>query len=129
MQLLLDTHVFIWSAASPRTLSPTARKAIQDPSNDVYVSVAAAWEIAIKHGLGKITLPQKPESWIPSRLVAMGFKPLPIRLEHALALLSLPNHHDDPFDRMIVAQAQVEGFTIVTSDPQVRKYPARSMKA
>lgn len=129
MQLLLDTHAFIWSAASPQTLSSSARNAIQDPANDVYVSSAVVWEIAIKYGLGKITLPLKPESWIPSRIIALGFKSLPIRQEHALAVLALPNHHDDPFDRIMVAQAQIEGLALVTRDSRVQKYSVRTVKA
>lgn len=129
MQLLLDTHVFLWAAASPALLAPAARKAIEDPGNDVYVSAAAAWEIAIKFGLGKITLPLKPDSWVPSRIAGLGFKPLPVRVEHALAVLSLPKHHDDPFDRVIVAQAQIEALTLITRDKQMWKYSVRKIKA
>jgi PIN domain nuclease of toxin-antitoxin system len=129
MRLLLDTHVFIWSAASPATLAPAARRAIQEAENEVFVSAAVAWEIAIKYALGRITLPLKPESWVPSRIAALGFKSLPISQNHALAVLSLPNHHNDPFDRIMVAQAQIEGLALVSRDERIRKYPVRTLRA
>jgi len=129
VQLLLDTHAFIWSAASPQSLTSAARRAIQDPTNDIYISAVSAWEIVIKHGLGKISLPQAPEIWVPSRIVAMGFKSLSIRLEHTLAVTSLPHHHEDPFDRMLLAQATVENLTVVTRDLRMLKYKIPTLKA
>jgi len=122
VQLLLDTQAFIWSAAAPELLAPSTRTAIKNPSNDVYVSAVSAWEIVIKHALGKIRLPDEPEVWVPSRIVAMGFRSLSVTVEHALGVRSLPHHHEDPFDRMLVAQASVEELRIVSHDRVFERY-------
>jgi len=127
--LLLDTHAFLWAASNPAALSVKARAAIEDASTQVYVSSAVAWEIVIKHSLGKIELPMEPSSYVPTRLVSLGFKPLPICVEHALAVASLPNHHNDPFDRIMIAQAQVESLTFVTADSIAAQYPVRILSA
>jgi len=129
MQLLLDTRVFIWAGAMVERLNLVARRAIEDSANEVYVSSAVAWEIAIKYSVGKISLPAPPQSWVPARISALGFKPLPITPEHALATLSLPKRHNDPFDRMLVAQAQLEGLTLVTHDRRILAYAVHAMKA
>jgi PIN domain nuclease of toxin-antitoxin system len=129
MRLLLDTHAFLWAAGSPARLSETARAAIADRANDVYVSVAVAWEIAIKAGSGKLRLPMEPAAYLPSRLAAMGLTPLPITLDHALAVAALPAVHADPFDRIMIAQAQVEGLTLVTRDPFTRGYAVKTLDA
>jgi len=129
VQLLLDTHAFVWSAAAPELLAPSTRTAIKNPANDVYVSAVSAWEIVIKHALGKIRLPDEPEVWVPSRIVAMGFRSLSVTVEHALGVRSLPHHHEDPFDRMLVAQARISRLTLVTRDPRILKYKVPSMKA
>jgi PIN domain nuclease of toxin-antitoxin system len=129
VRLLLDTQVFLWAASDPEKFSKRARAAIEDSSNEVFVSAAVAWEIAIKHALGKLNIPLAPAAYVPARLNALGFKPLPIALEHALAVCGLPSHHNDPFDRIMAAQAQVEGLTLVTSDQSILKYPVRTLKA
>jgi PIN domain nuclease of toxin-antitoxin system len=129
LRLLLDTHAFIWATASPARLSKACRAAIEDPQNDVIVSAAVAWEMTIKYALGKLTLPLDPIAYFPSRLVALGFRPLAISAEHALAIGKLPPHHNDPFDRIMVAQAQIEGLTLVTNDPVIAKYRVKSMAA
>jgi len=128
-RLLLDTHVFLWAASSPKTLSAKARKEIEDLANEVYVSAAVAWEIAIKYPSGKLTLPMGPSSYVPSRLIALGFQQLPITQEHALAVESLPNIHNDPFDRIMIAQAQYESMILVTRDHDSLAYPVRTIKA
>jgi PIN domain nuclease of toxin-antitoxin system len=128
-RLLLDTHAFLWSAVDPAFLSKSAREAIEDSSNEVFVSAAAAWEIVVKHALGKLTLPLDPATYVLTRLARLGFKPLSIDMVHTLAVASLPNHHADPFDRIMIAQAQVEGLLFVTADDVVMRYPVRTMRA
>ena len=129
MRLLLDTHVFLWAAGEPEELSAPARAAIADAANEVYVSAAVAWEISIKSALGKLTVPAEPAAWFPVRLRSLGFGSLPILPEHALAVGTLPDHHRDPFDRIIIAQAQLEGLQLVTRDPQIQKYPVNVLQA
>jgi PIN domain nuclease of toxin-antitoxin system len=113
MRLLLDTHSFIWACADPDKLSRAGQQAIADPDNDVFVSAATAWEIAIKRALGRLDFPvERFEEFVSS----MGFEPLPMTARHAIAAGALPRHHDDPFDRMLIAQARTEGVTVVTED-------------
>lgn len=118
MTLLLDTHVFLWWLEDPGRLSEAARKAISDGRNTVYVSAAVVWEIAIKKGLGKLEAPDD----ILGAMAANRFLPLPVTVPHALAVQSLPGHHRDPFDRLLVAQAKHEGFKLVSRDPDVLSY-------
>lgn len=129
MELLLDTHAFLWALGDPEKLSPVARAAIEDPENGIFVSAAVAWEIGIKYALGKLSLPMEPTIYVPACIGSFGFKSLPISQEHTLAVCGLPNHHNDPFDRIMIAQAQVEGFTFVTSDSESLKYPVKLLKA
>lgn len=93
------------------------------------MSVVSGWEIAIKHGLGKITLPTDPTIYVPARVARGGFRELEMTMAHALAVSALPHHHDDPFDRLLIAQAQVEGLTIVTADERITKYPIGVLRA
>ncbi|MDE0300831.1 MAG: type II toxin-antitoxin system VapC family toxin [Candidatus Poribacteria bacterium] len=125
MVLSLDTHVLLWWLSDDATLSETARAAISDGRNLVFVSAAAAWEIVIKGALGKIDIPSNLEA----ALTANRFQPLPITIPHALAVADLPRHHNDPFDRLLVAQAKVEGFTFVTGDEHIKKYDVSIMEA
>jgi len=122
MNLLLDTHVFLWAVDDAPNLSPAARAAILDGRNIVYVSSATAWEISIKRGIGKLKI---PSSDYLEELRLHRFTPLNITTEHALAVESLPPHHKDPFDRMLIAQAQEEHLTIVTRDQRMRLYEVR----
>jgi PIN domain nuclease of toxin-antitoxin system len=125
MNLLLDTQVVIWSLAADRRLKATARQSIEDGSNRVWVSAASAWEIEIKTALGKIQVPAD----LLAQMRAVNFDELAIRIEHALYLHRLPPLHRDPFDRIIVSQALCEGLTLVTTDPIMRSYPVRSIRA
>jgi len=118
--LLLDTHVFLWWRQNSRQLSSAARKAITD-APIVFVSAASAWEIAIKSALGRVRLPEPFRSGVEDS----GFLELAIGFEHAAAVESLPMHHSDPFDRMLVAQAQVEQLVIVTHDRGLEPYKCR----
>ena len=119
MRLLLDTHTLIWWLTDDPALPETARNAIVSPDNDVYVSHVSAWEIAVKRQLGKISFPLEAFEDI---LDANQFEPLPIRLEHILALGGLPMHHRDPFDRLLVAQASHGNLTLVSGDQRMTAY-------
>jgi PIN domain nuclease of toxin-antitoxin system len=125
MNLLLDTQVVIWSLAADRRLKATARRAIEDGSNRVWVSAASAWEIEIKTALGKLQVPAD----LLAQMREVNFDELAIRIEHALYLRRLPPLHRDPFDRIIVSQALCEGLTLVTTDPIMRSYPVRTIRA
>lgn len=129
MRLLLDTHAFLWAASDPAQLDPGAREAVQDAANEVFVSAAAAWEIAIKIALKKLSIPGDPGVWFLARVGSLGFGHLDVTASHALAVNSLPDIHNDPFDRIMIAQAQVEGLTLVTRDPRTKKYPVRVLPA
>lgn len=118
MRLLLDAHTLLWWLGNDATLSVAARVAIASPANDVLVSAATVWEIAIKRALGKLSAPPG----IAAVLAAEGFSELPVDGVDGEAAASLPAHHRDPFDRMIVAQAQRHGLTIVTRDPRFVPY-------
>lgn len=125
MKLLLDTNALIWSFSDPSRLSEQAADAIRDESNRVFVSVVSAWEIAVKHSKGKLRLPGD----LGAMIVAKRFEPLPLTMPHALGVESLPPEHHDPFDRMLVAQAQIDGLTLVTSDRTMRRYPIAVLPA
>ena len=119
MNYLLDTHVFLWMLADPARLNEKATRIIQNPNKSVYVSVVTAVEIAIKKKLGKLDAPDGLAAEIRSR----GLLELPLRYTHGEAMQNLPDHHSDPFDRMLIAQAQCEGFTIITHDGKFANYP------
>ena len=118
MNLLLDTHVLLWWLNDHPNLSRRAKTAISDGQNLVFVSAAVIWEIQIKRALGKLKIPAN----FRKVLEQQEFEPLDITAEHAYAVTDLPPHHRDPFDRILVAQAKVEGLTIVTRDNQIKKY-------
>ena len=122
MTILLDTHCFLWWLASPERLSAAAREAIQTPANDILVSTASSWEIAIKFAVKKLALPIPPEKYVPARLQKCGFGTLRIEHAHALRAGALPMHHRDPFDRVLVAQAQIEKIPIITADRKLAPY-------
>lgn len=119
MNLLLDTHVFLWAVGNDSQLSPQARAAIIDGHNTVFVSAVTAWEIAIKKSIGKLKLPAGDYL---EELRLHRFTPLAITTEHALATELLPPHHRDPFDRMLIAQAQIEQLTLITRDQKLKAY-------
>lgn len=125
MKLLLDTHTMIWAFSAPRLLSAQARDAIAAGENEVYVSVISPWEVAIKRSKKRLRAPDD----LGDAVEAHGFQTLPVLLRHTNAIDSLPNHHGDPFDRMLVAQAIVEGLTLVTSDRALRRYPVATLPA
>jgi PIN domain nuclease of toxin-antitoxin system len=122
MRLLIDTQALLWFCEGNEALSATARAAIEDPSNQRYVSHASAWETAIKLALGKLKIGAGYEAIFPGVLEANGFVLLPSTIDHYKALIPLPRHHGDPFDRLIISQAMVEGLTIVTCDSAFPAY-------
>ncbi len=122
MKLLLDTHLLLWAAGEPRRLSKSARALIDSPDNELLFSAASLWEVAIKRGLGREDF--KVDARLLRRgLLDNGYRELPIISDHVVATESLPLIHRDPFDRILVAQATVEGITLLTIDPLVAQYP------
>ena len=125
MRLLLDTVAFLWLAEGSPRVSADARELIADPANDAYMSAASAWEVAIKHGLGRLPLRVPPDRYVVEQRVRHRIDTLPVNEEAALQVGKLPDLHRDPFDRLIVAQAIVEGMTVVTPDRLIGMYPVR----
>lgn len=125
MRFLLDTHVVLWALADDDRLTPQLGELISDGRNDVLVSTASVWEIAIKAASGKLDAP----SDLLEALTDAQFQPLAIEHEHAVRAGLLPRHHDDPFDRMLVAQAAAEGLTLVTADRRLGAYPVELLRA
>jgi PIN domain nuclease of toxin-antitoxin system len=123
MRLLLDTHAFLWFVLNDASLSAVARTAIADPANDVFVSPASLWELAIKISTGKYTLGQPYLPFVEAQLRVNRFLLLPVEPRHLDPLLTLPFHHRDPFDRLLVAQALADQLTLVSCDAEVAKYP------
>jgi PIN domain nuclease of toxin-antitoxin system len=122
VKLLLDTHLLLWSAGQPERLSKEARALIEAPENELFFSSASLWEVVIKRGLGREDF--KVDARLLRRgLLDNGYSELPIASEHVVAVDNLPAIHKDPFDRVLVAQAQVEGITLLTADPTVAEYP------
>lgn len=124
MRILIDTHCWLWSLTAPERLSDRAQSMITDPANTIYLSAASSWEIAIKYQIGKLPLAEPPETYVPSRMLAQNIEALPIEHTHALRVAQLPLHHNDPFDRLLIAQAQVENLSLMTADPLFKKYKA-----
>ena len=122
MRLLIDSHALIWYVDQHQQLSPASRLAISDPSNNLLLSAGSIWEIAIKIGLGKLVLTQPYSLWMSQALDDLGITVLPITVEYADIQASLPKHHSDPFDRLIVAQAIVEKVSIVSADARMDAY-------
>lgn len=120
--MLLDTHVFLWWAANAAELSDNARALIGSQESTVFVSAATAWEIAIKAGRGRLDVPDHLERFLADQLERHGFRPLEISLAHAAAVRHLPDHHRDPFDRLLIVQAQTEDLTLVSADPLIGRY-------
>ena len=123
MRALLDTHAFLWWAADDARLSSTARDVIQNPDNVLFFSVASAWEIIIKHAINKLALPEPPQTYIPSRVAYYSLQTLSIEMPHVLRLTNLPRYHNDPFDRILIVQSQVENLPIITVDEKFALYP------
>jgi len=122
MRLLVDTHCWLWMHVDPDRFSAETLGLLEDADNELLLSAASAWEIAIKYALGRLPLPACPERYVPSRMKSSGTTGLPVEHVHALRVAELPHHHRDPFDRLLVAQAQIEDIAILTADPQFGLY-------
>ena len=122
MRLLLDSHVVIWSVEQAHLLSPAAHAALTDPNNDLLLSAATIWEIAIKVGSGKLNLSLPYRQWMDRAIADLRLTTLPITLEYADAQSGLPHHHRDPFDRLLVAQTLVERIAVVSADAALDAY-------
>jgi PIN domain nuclease of toxin-antitoxin system len=129
MKLLLDTHVLLWSATDPDRLTPEARAALEDGTHDVLVSIVTAWEIAIKQSLGKLELARPAERWLPDVLKRTGYEVAELSLPAALLVRALPWHHRDPFDRLLIAHALDQGYTIVSRDAAFDAYDVPILRA
>lgn len=124
-RLLLDSHTLLWSLQGGQRLRPETYDAIHDPGNEVFVSVVAVWELAIKRVSGKLEAPDNLEASV----IGQGYANLPVTFRHAELAAALPLLHRDPFDRMLIAQAQAEGLTLVTDDSQITRYGVHIMPA
>ncbi len=122
MNALLDTHTFLWWFTDDRRLPPAVRDMLSDGRNSIFLSVASGWEMAIKMHIGRLRLPTPLEEFIAEQMAVNAFQALPIQMSHALHVYSLPRHHNDPFDRLLIAQSQLEGLPILTSDPAFDEY-------
>ena len=129
MRYLLDTHVWLWMLTAPERLSSGARQVIADPHTDLVLSAASSWEIAIKYAIGRLHLPEIPETYVPSRMRMSGVEGLPVEHSHALRVAALQPHHRDPFDRLLVAQAQLEHLSIISTDQVFNLYEVEVLYA
>ena len=123
MRLLLDTHIFLWYIAAHKSLSAETRALIRDPDNRVFLSPVSVWEALVKNRLGKLPLPEQPHSYLPRQRVRHGIESLNLDEASVRHLASLPNHHRDPFDRMLICQALAHEMTLVTVDDIIPLYP------
>ena len=128
MNLLLDTHVLVWWLLDSKRIGKAARRVMLRPGAALFISAASVWEISIKSGTGRLKLKQPPEKCVPS-LFENGFLPLPVNVQHSLAVRTLPPHHNDPFDRMLIAQAQCEDLVLMTTDSAITAYDVRTIDA
>lgn len=128
MKLLLDTQLLLWAASEPTRLKPATRRLLEDPTHDLLFSAASIWEVSIKASLGQDDFDADPRV-LRRGLLDNGYIELPVTGAHAAAVLDLPPHHRDPFDRLLVAQAQVEGITLLTADATVARYPGPIRRA
>jgi PIN domain nuclease of toxin-antitoxin system len=122
MRALLDTHTFLWWIDDNPELSEVARRILADSQNEIFVSAATGWEIAIKSALGRLDVEGDPERFFPEQMTLNSFQALPIEISHALHTYHLPDHHRDPFDRLLISQSQIEELPLITKDPSIGEY-------
>jgi PIN domain nuclease of toxin-antitoxin system len=128
VRILLDTHIFLWLHTEPERLGKHL-PLVEDQRNELLLSAASSWEIAIKYALGRLPLPESPERYVPERMRALDARGLPVEHTHALAVAALPHLHGDPFDRLLIAQAGLLDLSILTADATVAAYPIRALVA
>lgn len=129
MRILLDTQCWLWMLTEPDRLAESARGLLSSPDNELFVSAASSWEIAIKYSIGRLSLPSEPAMLVPQWLAESRVSSLAIEHDHALQVSKLPHHHRDPFDRMLIAQAHVERLPILTADRQFAAYDVELLPA
>lgn len=129
MRVLLDTHVWLWMWSEPESIRNEVRDVLEDPETEVHVSAVSAWEIAVKHAAGRLRLPGSAEAWLSDPRHRRDLSELPIGFDHAVRAGALPPHHRDPFDRMLIAQAQAEDLVLVSADRQVTVYDVQVLAA
>ncbi len=122
MKILLDTRTFLWWITEDQRLPDHAREIISNGDNVLFLSAASGWEITIKAKIGRLNLPDEPQRFIPGQMKLNFIQSLPIQMSHALHVSTLPDYHRDPFDRLLIAQSQLEGIPILSSDPQIANY-------
>ena len=122
LAVLLDTQVFLWMHAAPQRLSDSAKSVLVDPAQEVLFSAVSSWEIAIKHALGRLDLPDSPAAYVPSRIASAGLTAIPIEHPHTLQAGALPLIHRDPFDRLLIAQSRELGIPLLSSDSVFDQY-------
>jgi PIN domain nuclease of toxin-antitoxin system len=122
MKILLDTHTFLWWITDDQRLPDHAREIISNGDNELFLSAASGWEITIKAKIGRLNLPDEPQRFIPEQMKLNFIQSLPIQMSHALHVSTLPDYHRDPFDRLLIAQSQLEEIPILSSDPQIANY-------
>ena len=127
MRVLLDTHVFLWWINDDPRLSTHAREIITDGENTLFLSAVSGWEIAIKAKLGRLKLPGPLKTFIPEQMALNAIESLSVQMSHALHVHTLPLHHRDPFDRLLIAQAQLDNLPILTADPKIALYAIRTV--
>jgi len=125
VKALLDTHVFLWWVLDDERLTPFVRDFVGDRNNELFLSAASCWEMIIKANLGRLVFPEPPEKFIPGQMNQNKLTGLPVQIAHALHIHSLPGHHKDLFDRMLVAQAQLERMPIITNDSLIAAYDVK----
>ena len=116
MKILLDTHIFLWMFLTPKRISANVESLIKDSTNEIFLSSASSWEISIKYSIGKLKLPDAPEIYVPDRIKRANLRRLEITHEHTLAIANLPQIHKDPFDRLLITQANVGNLTLLSAD-------------
>jgi PIN domain nuclease of toxin-antitoxin system len=129
VKYLLDTGVWLWSLRDAERISRRARAVLADLGNDLFLSAVTSWEVAIKCAAGKLHLPEPPGTFVPRRMADQGLRPLPVSHQHALAVFGLPDHHHDPFDRLLIAQANQEDMVLITANAMIQKYPVQILWA
>ncbi len=127
MKVLLDTHVFLWWITDDPRISPKVSTIMVDGDNDLFLSAASIWEIAIKARLGRLQLPENPDSYLAEQMVSNAIQSLSITMQHALRVYNLPDIHKDPFDRIIIAQALLEDMPILTKDDYIPRYGVQTV--
>jgi PIN domain nuclease of toxin-antitoxin system len=129
VRLLLDTHCWLWAMCSPERINLKVRKILENPETELYLSAASVWEASIKQALGKLKVPEPLDKYFATRMREERVYELAISVRHAARVGELPHHHRDPFDRILIAQAQCESLPIVTADPAFKKYDVKSIWA